>query len=108
MLFNVFAGDHSNYPLNLDNLLIQLRSQVTPKWYQFGLVVGIDKKVLDSYTNYSPEVCIIEVLDHWLRNHLTKPTWRDVAHALKEIELHELAEKILREQVYVKQCMRDS
>ena len=96
----MFAGDHSIHscPINLDNLLIQLQSQVTPKWYQFGLVVGIDKKVLDGYTSYSPEVCIIEVLDQWLRNHHTKPTWRDVADALKEIELHELAEEIVREQ----------
>ena len=77
--------------------MIQLRSQVTPKWYQFGLVVGIDKKVLDRYTSYSPEVCIIEVLDQWLRNRHTKPTWRDVADALKEIELYELAEEIVRE-----------
>ena len=97
----MFAGDHSirSCPINLDNLLIQLRSQVTPKWYQFGLVVGIDKKVLDRYTSYSPEVCIIEVLDQWLRNRHTNPTWRDVADALKEIELYELAEKIVREHV---------
>ena len=70
---------------------------MTPKWYQFGLAVGIDKKVLDRYTSYSPEVCIIEILDHWLRNHHAKPTWRDVAQALKDIELHELGEEILRE-----------
>ena len=70
---------------------------MTPKWYQFGLAVGIDKKVLDRYTSYSPEVCIIEILDHWLRNHHAKPTWRDVAQALKDIELHELGEEILRD-----------
>ena len=71
---------------------------MTPKWYQFGLVVGIDKKVLDRYSSYSPEVCIIEVLDQWLRNRHTKPIWRDVADALKEIELYELAEEIIRGQ----------
>ena len=76
---------------------------MTPKWYQFGQVLGIDNEVLDSYTGYSPEVCIIEVLDHWLRNHHTKPTWSDVAQALKEVELNEMAEKILREQVCIKQ-----
>jgi hypothetical protein len=71
ILFNMFAGDYCSCPVNLENLLIQLRSQVTPKWYQFGLVVGIDKKVLDGYTSYSPEVCVIEVLDQWLRNRHT-------------------------------------
>ena len=69
---------------------------MTPKWYQFGLAVGLDKEILDRYTSYSSEVCIVEVLDYWLRNHHTKPTWRDVAEALNEIELHQLGEEILR------------
>ena len=84
--------------VDLDSLLIQLRSQVTPKWKEFGLVLGIATEVLDKYSSYSPDECIVEVLDYWLRNHhtsRTKPTWRDIAKALKEIELHQLAESIL-------------
>ena len=86
-----------DYACNLDNLLIQLRSEVTPYWYQFGTIVGIDKDTLKKYSKYSPDECIIEVLDYWLRNHHDgKPTWRDVAVVLKEIKLDKLAENILK------------
>lgn len=81
---------------NLDNLLIQLSSQVTPKWYQFGLVAGIAKMTLDRYPSYSPKECLVEVLDYWLRNNPHTPTWRDVAEVLKEIELSQLADDILK------------
>ena len=92
-----------NFPaiddVNLDSLLIQLRSHVTPMWKEFGLVVGIAEEVLDRYSSYPPEECLVEVLDFWLRKyHVTaenKLTWRDVAKAVKEIGLHQLAESIL-------------
>ena len=38
----------------------------------------------------------MEILDYWLRNHGSKPTWREVAKALKGICLHQLAEDILK------------
>ena len=68
---------------------------MTHKWYQFGEALCIDKDTLDKYTNYPPEVCIVEVLDYWLRNQYDKPTWRDVAMALKKIGLQQLSEDIL-------------
>ena len=81
--------------VNLDNVLIQLRPQVTIKWRQFGETVGIEKEVLDSCAKTcSPEDCIIEMLDYWLRNSLKKPTWKDIAEALKEINLPQLAHDI--------------
>ena len=90
--------------LDLDTLLIQLRSEVTLKWREFGLAVGLAEDHLDKYSTYPPEECIVEVLDVWLRNYncgntdvgmIRKPTWMDVARALREIELHQLANKIL-------------
>ena len=36
----------------------------------------------------------MEVVDYWLRNCEGKPTWRDVAEALKKVELHQLADDI--------------
>ena len=84
--------------INLDNLLIQLRSHMTPMWKEFGLVVGIPEEVLDRYSSYPPEECLVEVLDYWLRMCHTvgnKLTWRDVAKILKEIGLYQLAESIL-------------
>ena len=86
---------HADDSLTLDSLLIQIRSQVTPKWYRFGLAVGIAEEILNKYSNCPPEECIIEMLDYWLRNSYIKPTWKDVAEALKKIELQQLAESIL-------------
>ena len=83
--------------INLDMLLIQLKPQVTPKWYQFGLAVGIAKEVMDKYSDYPDEECLVEVLDHWLRNHESnKLTWKEVAEVLREIDLHQLADDLTK------------
>ena len=82
--------------LNLDTLLIQIRHEVTPKWYQFGLAVGINKETLDEFSNYTPEECIVEISDLWLRTSVTTLTWRDVADALKVTGCYRLAERILK------------
>ena len=81
---------------NLDNLLIQLGTEVIPKWYDLGLVVGIAKEILDEYSTHPARECLVEVLDYWIRNSRDVLTWRDVAETLKEIGLHELAENVLR------------
>ena len=81
---------------NLDNLLIQLRSEVTPYWFQFGIVIGMDEATLEKYSKYPPEQCLIEVIAFWVRIHDNKPTWRGVSDVLKEIKLNKLAEDILK------------
>ena len=81
--------------VNLDTLLIQLRQQVTAKWYQFGVRAGIHRDVLDNFAKQcSPNDCIIEMLDYWLRNSKQPPTWKDVARILKEINLEQLGHDI--------------
>ena len=85
--------------LNLDSLLIQIRDEVTPKWYQFGLAIGINQETLDElFLNFSPDEYIVELLDLWLRTSETTVTWSDVADGLKEIRCYQLAEKL---QVYM-------
>ena len=82
----------------MDTLLIALRSQATPKWYQFGLALGVDEDALKVYrcTRYSSEEAIVEMLDHWLREkHTPRPTWEDVARALTDIGLQQLGEEII-------------
>ena len=76
--------------------MIEIRSQVTPKWYQFGVAVGINKETLDELSNFPPEECIVEMLDLWLRTKDSAVTWRDVADTLKKIGLYLLAERILK------------
>ena len=80
--------------VNHDSLLIQLQSHVTPKWYEFGIAAGIEREVLDKFAKQcSPEDCIIEMLDYWLRGG-KKPTWREVAKILRSIHLPQLAQDI--------------
>ena len=97
-----FKSDNNSPELNvtLDNLLIQLRPQVTPVWYKFGEAAGIEKGVLDGFAKQcTPEDCVMEMLDLWLKNQAKQPTWRDVAKVLKIIHLPQLALEI--EKVYV-------
>jgi hypothetical protein len=93
-IFIVLSDDS----LNLDTLLIQLRGAVTSRWYQLGEALEVDKEVLDKCTNYPPEESIVEVLDQWLRNFPGRPTWRDVANALRRTGFQQLANDI--EMVY--------
>ena len=81
--------------VNLDSLLIQLRPQVTSKWFQFGQAAGIDKEILENFAKQcSPEDCIMEMLDYWLRYCREVPTWKDIAEILKKINLPKLAHDI--------------
>ena len=82
----------------MDSLLIQLRSEVTSQWYQFGCAIGVKKEVLDKCIKYTPEESFVEILDNWLRNHSSHPSWREVAEALRAIGLRQLAFDV--EQVY--------
>ena len=90
-----FDADDS---LNLNTLLIQVRGAVTSRWYQLGQALEVSKDVLDKCSNYPPEESIVEILDQWLRNFPGRPTWRDVANALRRIGLQKLANDI--EMVY--------
>ena len=88
-----------NLKVNLDNLLIQLRAQVSPLWYQFGEAAGVETEMLEKLANdCSPQDCIVEMFDCWLRKQKEPPTWRDVAKILKVIKLEQIAAKI--EEVY--------
>ena len=79
--------------VNLDSLLIVLKEELTPKWYDFGLVVGVPQELMDSYSSYHSDQCLTEVLDYWLRHHAGTIKWMEVADALKAVKLNQLAEK---------------
>ena len=67
---------------------------MTPKWHEFGEAAGVEREVLDKFAKQcSPEDCIVEMLDCWLRGG-DKPTWRDVAKILRSIHLPQLAHDI--------------
>ena len=79
--------------MDLDSLLIVLKEGLAPKWYEFGLVVGVPQELMDSYSGYPSDQCLTEVLDYWLRHHNETIKWMEVADALKAVELNQLAEK---------------
>ena len=80
--------------LNLDNLLLKLHSQVSPKWHQFGLAIGVPVETLDELSAYQEEDRLSEITDYWMK-HQGELTWREVALKMEEIGLHDLAEEIL-------------
>ena len=82
--------------VSLDSLLILLKDDLFLRWYDFGLVVGVPKELMDSYSGHSPDQCLTEILDYWLRHHDSQVMWTEVAHALKAVELNQLAEKVLQ------------
>ena len=82
--------------VNLDLLLILLKEELTPRWYELGLVVGVPKDVMDGYLGYPSDQCLIELLDYWLRHHPGQLTWKEVAQALRELKLYQLAEEALQ------------
>jgi hypothetical protein len=93
--FIILINTDDSLSVNLDNLLIQLKPQVGPKWYKFGVAAGIEKDVLDKFAEQcSPDDCIVEVLDYWLRKSNKLHTWSDVAKILKDIDLSGLAHDI--------------
>ena len=47
-------------------------------WYNFGLEIGVPEDFLEKLKNFSESECLIEVADHWLRNHPDKPTWSEI------------------------------
>lgn len=98
--------DDESLRVNLDNLLIQLRPQVSSKWYQFGEAVKIDKNVLDNYSRHcKQDDCLIETMDYWLKHCEEQPTWKDVAEILKVIDLPQLAQDIERVYTTGKDCI---
>ena len=82
-----------DFLVNLDLLLILLQQELSPRWYQLGLVIGIPKDIMDGYVGRPSDQCLIEVLDYWLRHHSDQLTWGEVAQALREMQLYQLAEK---------------
>jgi hypothetical protein len=73
-------------PLNLNSLLQKLQGCISKQWYQFGLLLGIPMDVLEGFNLYSEEDCLVEVLDHWLKNHPGKPTWQQITDAQTKIK----------------------
>ena len=91
----------------MDVLLIQLKPSVTDKWFEFGEAIGVNKEVLETCIRYPSDQSLVEILDNWLRNHSGQPTWNEIAEALTNIGLEQLARdiKIIYETGIILMCM---
>jgi hypothetical protein len=86
-----------NVVLHLDQLLLKLRSQVSPKWRQFGFAVRVPVETLNELSSYQEEDRLSEIADYWMKQHQGRLTWREVARIMREIDLNDLAEVILND-----------
>lgn len=91
-----YYGIYADHKISLDSLLIQLKSAILSdsdkiKWYQLGKALGTKKELLDKCTRLQPDQSLAEILDDWLRNHSGQPSWNEIAEALTEIGLKQLA-----------------
>ena len=71
--------------IDLNSLVHALQGQFSSKWYSFGLAIGVPKEMLNQLKHHSDDGCLVEVLDHWLKNHPSKPTWEEVIEAKRKV-----------------------
>ena len=69
------------------------------KWYNIGLKLGISAGTLDSIckaTSQNPDDCLTAMIKEWLKNGKPKPSWTELAKALKSrmVGYAQLAEEI--------------
>ena len=90
IFFVLWYADHE---VNLDNLLIRLKSAIldSDRLYHFGKALGTTKELLDRCSQLQPDHSLVEILNEWLRNHSGQPSWKEIAEALTEIGLQQLA-----------------
>lgn len=74
--------------------MLKLEGKVHSEWYKFGEALGLQKSFLDTLNGYPEIECMVELIDHWLRNHPDKPTWKEIADALEDINEYKLASSI--------------
>jgi hypothetical protein len=69
------------------------------KWYNIGLKLGISVGTLDSISkaaNQNPDGCLTAMIKDWLKNGQPKPSWPQLAKALKScmVGYAQLAEEL--------------
>lgn len=84
---------------SFQDLLKGLEEFPDSKWYQMGLFLEVDKRLLDNIhtNNIQPsgvERCKVEMLDKWFNSSKGTPTWAKVYDALCEARQSKVAAKI--------------
>ena len=90
-----FAGE-----LSIDDLgdVLEAVWEARSQWYNIGLKLGISVGTLDSIelSNQNPGRCLTAMIKDWLKNGKPKPSWAQLAKALKSrmVGYAQLAEEL--------------
>ena len=83
--------------LNLDQTLVQLRP-VQSRWKELADAL----RVPETYIQQVDDMCgkdhassMTEIIDYWMRSCGGRPTWRELADALKRIKEDSLAQQLM-------------
>ena len=87
-------------PCDLNMMLIQVKAEVTPLWYEYGEMLGVPQEILNQLRAMDTDDYdkLVEILDVWFMKFPVRagPSWKEVALSLREIGLNELAANIMR------------
>ena len=92
----IYAGE-----LSIDDIgdVLEAVWEARVKWYNIGLKLGISAGTLDSISkanNQNPDDCLTAMIKDWLKNGKPKPSWAQLAKALKScmVGYAQLAEEL--------------
>ena len=80
--------------LTVDNLydVLEQLHEVRAKWYDLGGSLKLDVSTLDAIEvkhRNAPDVCLREMISHWLRQVMPRPCWNAVVVALRKPMVNE-------------------
>lgn len=81
-------------------VLIQVKADVTPLWYEYGVVLAVPQELLQKLkaTETDDSNRLVEILDFWFQKFQPGggPTWNEVALSLRDIGLKKLADDLMK------------
>ena len=83
--------------LNLDQALAQLRP-VQSRWKELAEALRVAETYIQQVDEmYSKDhtSCMTEIIDYWMRSCGSRPTWRELADALRRIKADSLAQQLM-------------
>ena len=88
---------YTEQKVTAENLLDAL-VEFQENWLQIGAAFGLDEDLLDEIltNNSSSYICLMNMIQYYIQQCDTTPTWEDIARVLKRIEVAGLVQSIRR------------
>ena len=97
-MFSVFhTGIEADKLVDIDRVLVQLKS-VQNMWREIGKALKVPETHIEQVEPYcisSDVQGMTEMIDFWIRSCVGKPTWRELASALKYVGQEQLANLLM-------------